>query len=78
MAARFLTREGPEIRRRVAQATGTYQYTIDRVLKDIAARCRELGLRLRAGEAETRLDFAVLLTAQAMDHVAHGRHRVAL
>jgi hypothetical protein len=77
-AARFLARVGPDLRRRVAPATGSYQYTIDRVLADITARARELGLRLRAGEAETRLELAVLLTAQAMDYVAHGRHRVAL
>jgi hypothetical protein len=77
-AAGFVTRVAPDLRARVAVATGMYQYTIDRVLKDIAQRCDELGLRLRRGEAETRVEFAVVLTAQVMDHVARGRHRVAL
>jgi hypothetical protein len=77
-ASEFITRVGPDMRRRVAGATGTYQYTIDRLLKDIQSRCRELRLRLRTSESETRVDFAVLLTAQVMEHVAHGRHRVAL
>jgi len=77
-AARFLGREGPDLRRRIARATGSYQYTIGRVLRDITARARELRLRLRAGEAETRLELAVVLTAQVMEHMAHGRHRVVL
>ncbi len=77
-AASFVARAGPDLRRRVGRTTGTYQYTIDRVLKDIVKRCRELKLRLRNPEPETRLDFAVLLTMQVMEHMARGRHRVAL
>jgi hypothetical protein len=77
-AAAFLARVGPEVRRRVARATATYQYTIDRVLADIVKRCRELDLRLQDSEEETRLDFAVMLAAHVMDHVGRGRHRIAL
>jgi hypothetical protein len=77
-AASFLVRVGPDVRRRVAEATGSYQYTIGRVLKDMVKRCRQLKLRLRRGEAETRLDFSVYLTAQVMDYLADGRHRVVL
>jgi hypothetical protein len=67
-----------DVRRRVAGWTGIYQYTIDQVLEDIIARCRELKLRLRYSEEQTRLDFTVLLTVQTMNYLHSGRHRVAL
>ena len=56
-AARFLGRIRREVRRRVAQGTGEYQYTIDQVLEDMIDRCRELGLRLAVpgGAGEARL-----------------------
>jgi hypothetical protein len=77
-AALFIARIRPEIRRRVAAATSEYQYTIDRVIRDVIRRCRELGLRLARPEADAKLDVAVLLTAQTMNYLASGRHRVAL
>jgi hypothetical protein len=77
-AAAFIRRSRPEVRRRVARWTGLYQYTIDRVLHDMIERCEELGLRLRLPEAETRAEFTALLTVQAMNYLASGRHRVAL
>ncbi len=77
-AAEFLRRAGPEIRAQVARATGTYQYTIERVLRDIRARCRALDLRLRHDAARTRTEFAVLLATHVMDHLARGRHRIPL
>ena len=64
--------------RRVARWTGEYQYTIDRVLDDMIARCRELGLRLAAPEDQAKLEFTVLLTVQTMNYLHSGRHRVAL
>jgi hypothetical protein len=77
-AAAFLSRLRPELRRRVARATGEYQYTIDRLLKSIIVRCRQLGLRLSRSEEETRLDFALKLTFYSMELLATGRHRVPL
>jgi hypothetical protein len=77
-AAAFLARFRPELRRRVARATGEYQYTIDRLLKSIIVRCRQLGLRLSRSEEETRLDFALKLTFYTMELLATGRHRVPL
>jgi hypothetical protein len=58
--------------------TNEYQYTIDVVLGDMIARCRELNLRLRDTPEQTKLDFAVLLTVQTMNYLHSGRHRVAL
>ena len=77
-AAAFLSRLRPELRRRVAHATGEYQYTIDRVLKSIIERCRKLNLRLSRSEEETRLDFALKLTFYTMELLTTGRHRVPL
>ncbi|HEY7789512.1 MAG TPA: hypothetical protein VIC33_03270 [Vicinamibacterales bacterium] len=77
-AARFLSRIRKDVRRRIAAWTGEYQYTIDQVLEDMIARCRELNLRLSRPEDLTRLDFTVLLTVQTMNYLHSGRHRVAL
>ncbi len=77
-ASRFINRVRREVRRTVTAWTGAYQYTIDRVIADMAARCDELGLHLREPEEQTRLDFLVLLTVQTMNYLHSGRHRVAL
>jgi hypothetical protein len=75
-AARFLTRIRREVRRRVAQGTGVYQYTIDQVLGDMIDRCRELGLRVAVPEDQAKLDFIIALTVQTMNYLHSGRHRV--
>jgi hypothetical protein len=77
-AASFLARHRSELRKLANRWTHEYQYTIDRVLSDMIARCRELGLHLRVSPEQTKLEFAVLLTVQTMDHLHSGRHRVAL
>ncbi|MGH9889340.1 MAG: putative zinc-binding metallopeptidase [bacterium] len=77
-AAAFVGRIRREVRRRVAHWTGTYQYTIDQVLKDIIKRCGEMDLRLVRPEDETKLEFIILLTVQTMNYLSSGRHRMAL
>lgn len=77
-ASTFLRRVRPELRRRVARATGQYQYTIDQVLRDMIERSRELKLRLDRPEAEAKLDAMVVLTVQTMNYLHAGHHRVAL
>ncbi|MCM2268834.1 MAG: putative zinc-binding metallopeptidase [Thermoanaerobaculia bacterium] len=77
-AASFLVRARREMRQLVGRWTNEYQYTIDSVLGDMIARCRELNLRLRTSPEQTRLDFAALLTVQTMNYLHSGRHRVAL
>ena len=77
-AASFVRRIRRDVRRRVAQGTGTYQYTIDQVLRDIIERCRQLGLRLAVSEEQAKLDFAILLSVHTMNYLHSGRHRVAL
>jgi hypothetical protein len=77
-AAQFLGRYRRQVRKSVAEWTGIYQYTIDRVLEDIIVRCRELKLRLATPEEEARQEFTVLLTVQVMNYLHSGRHRIAL
>jgi hypothetical protein len=77
-AAQFLGKIRREVRRVVADWTGIYQYTIDRVLEDMITRSRELKLRLAIPEEQARYEFAVLLTVQTMNYLHSGRHRVAL
>ena len=77
-ASRVIQRMRREVRRLVAEATGSYQYTIDRVIEDMIARCHELHLRLRYPLDRTRLDFTLLVTVQTMNYLHSGRHRVAL
>jgi hypothetical protein len=77
-AAQFIARIRREVRRVVASWTGIYQYTIDQVLEDMIARCRELKLRLAVPEDVGRQEFTVLLTVQAMNYLHSGGHRLFL
>jgi hypothetical protein len=77
-AAQFIARNRREVRRVVAEWTGIYQYTIDQVLEEMVARCRELKLRLAVPEDQARQEFTVLLTVQTMNHLHSGGHRLFL
>jgi hypothetical protein len=77
-AAQFLGRHRRQVRKVVADWTGIYQYTIDKVLEDIIVRCRELKLRLATPEDVALQEFTVLLTVQVMNYLHSGRHRIAL
>ena len=77
-AAAFLHRTRKDIRRRVAEWTGEYQYTIDQVLEGMIDRCQALRLRLTVSKEQAKLDFAILLTVQTMNYLQSGRHKVAL
>jgi hypothetical protein len=77
-AVQFIQRHRRAVRRMVAEWTGIYQYTIDKVLEDMIARSRELKLRMAMPEDQARQEFTVLLTVQVMNYLHSGRHRVAL
>ncbi|HKV98297.1 MAG TPA: putative zinc-binding metallopeptidase [Vicinamibacterales bacterium] len=77
-ASRFIHSVRRDVRRLVAEWTGSYQYTIDRVIEDMIARCDELHLRLMYPEDRTKLDFTMLVTVQTMNYLHSGRHRMAL
>jgi hypothetical protein len=77
-ASTFLSRIRKEARRKVAEWTGAYQYTIDQVMEGMIERCRERNLRLTGTEEHAKLDFIILLTVQTMNNMHSRRHRVAL
>jgi hypothetical protein len=77
-AASFLRRVRPSIRRMVSQWTGSYEYAVDQVFKDIIGRCRELKLRVAGRPAKVRMDAAIMLTVNAMNFVYSGRRRLDL
>ena len=77
-AAAFLSRVRVELRTTVARWTGEYAYTIDQVIQEMIARCRELDLRLGVPVEEAKRD-AMILVAVRMTHFLHeGRHRVVV
>jgi len=77
-AAQFIARIRRPVRKLVAGWTGIYQYTIDQVLEDMIARCRELKLRIAGSEDQARQEFTVLLTVQTMNYLHSGGHRLFL
>lgn len=77
-ASRFIKRIQRDVRRRVAEWAGSYQYTIDQVIVNMIRRADELDLRLKYPEEQTHLDFMLMLTVQTMNYLHSGRHRVAL
>jgi hypothetical protein len=77
-AAIFLAQKRKEMRKLVRRYTGERQYLIDRVLEDMIGRCRALDLRVTQQPEQARLEFAVLLTVQAMNYLHSGRHRLPL
>ncbi len=77
-ASRFIQSVRRDVRRLVAEWTGTYQYTIDRVIEAMIVRADALHLRLKYPEDRTKMDFTMLLTVQTMNYLHSGRHRLAL
>ncbi len=78
LASVFIRRNRRHIRLLVSRWTGTYQYTIDRVLEAMMVRAGELSLRLVLPDEESLKQFAVLVTVQTMNYLHSGKHRVAL
>jgi hypothetical protein len=77
-AAAFLSRIRTQVRRRVARYTGEKQYAIDQVIENVIRRSQDLGLRLAGPEDQAQMDFTALLTAQTVNALHSGRHRLAL
>jgi hypothetical protein len=78
LAAVFLNRLRPELRKAVAHWTGEYQYTIDQILTEMIARCRELKLRLAGSIEDAHRDTMIMVTVETMNHLHGGHHRIAL
>jgi hypothetical protein len=65
-AVSFIRHHRREVREIVSHWTGEYQLTLDAVLEDMIARCRELDLRAVGSDRKLRFDFTVLLTAKTV------------
>jgi len=73
-ASAFIRRHRAYVRQQVARWTGENQLTLDAVLDDMIARCREHNLRAVGPERKLVVDFTVLLTAKTM-HALFGPSR---
>lgn len=92
LARVFSTQAGPEspsasqvlrsVRREVCASvtarTGMHPYTVDHIMNDIIRRSRELGLRRRFSERETRRKVDALLTNQVRHALKTGYRRIPL
>jgi hypothetical protein len=65
-ASTFIRHNRASMRRLVSKWTGEHQLVLDAVLDEMIERCRELKLRASGSEAQLRLDFMLLLTAETM------------
>ena len=77
-ASSFLRRIRNELRHAVAQGTGAHHYTVDHVLKNMIARCKDLKLRVTVPESRAKEQALIMLTVQTMNVVHSGYHRVAV
>lgn len=78
LASRFIRQERKLICENVARWTGQYKYTIDQILKEVIVSCQEKKLRLTKSERETRLDLVGMLTAQTLNYINSGHHKIAM
>jgi hypothetical protein len=65
-ASSFIRSNRARIRQLVSKGTGEYQLTLDAVLDEMIARCRELKLRAVGPKQKLLMDFTVLLTAETV------------
>lgn len=77
-AAIFLRRFRRELCHAVAEGTGVYSYAVNQVLEHMAARCKELKLRVVTSEDNAKRQVLIMLTVQTMNGVHSGYHRIAL
>jgi hypothetical protein len=74
-ATTFIRQNRRRIRQVVSKWTGEYQLTLDAVLEDMIARCRELNLRAVGSERKLRLEFTVLLTGKMVHSLYSSARR---
>jgi len=72
-AAQFLHRSRARLRRMVARGTGTHEYALDILIKEMIQRCRVLGLRATAPADALLVDLAILLAARSVEYLLRAR-----
>ncbi|MHB9155674.1 MAG: putative zinc-binding metallopeptidase [Endomicrobiales bacterium] len=74
-AHRVLARHRKDIVEHVAFWTGERKYIINRLLKNLIKRCRELGLTAQGGETSPMMKLTAYLTTLIMNYVLTGRFK---
>jgi hypothetical protein len=77
-AASFMREIAREVELLVAEGTGVHRYAIDHVLELMIERAQQLKLRLGSSVERARHQVMIMLTAQTMNVVHSGYHRIAL
>lgn len=77
-ASAFIRRHRKRLRQGVAKFTGEYQLTLDSILNEMTARCRELKLRAFGSERQLLADLTVLFTAHVVHSVYNPSRRMWL
>jgi hypothetical protein len=78
LAAAFIRRHRRRLRQVVARWTGEYQLSLDAVLDDMIARCRDLKLRASGSERKLLSEFTVMFAAQVVHSVYNPSRRMWL
>jgi len=78
LASAFIQGHRTEIRRMVARWTGEYEFTLDQLLREMIARCRELKLRVAGPQRRVLLDFAGMLAVRTVHYLYSRRVSIAL
>jgi len=77
-ATSFVRRNRREVRTLVARWTGEYEFTLDQVIDEMVAHCRELNLRAVGPERTLRMHFALLLTVRTIHFLYSPRNWIPL
>ena len=65
------------MREAVSAWTGAHPYSIDKVLRDMTSRCRDLKLLRTLPEQETKTHAMLMVAVQTMNYLNEGRLRIA-
>ncbi len=74
-ADRVLSKYRKDILEHVAFWSGEHKYVIDRLLKSLARRCRELDLKAQGNEAFPIMKITAYITALIMNYIYTGRFK---
>lgn len=77
-ATKFIKTHRKDICKQVSRWTSQYQYTVNEILNDVIDFCQENKLYLKASAQKTKIDFIGMLTAQTMNYLLSGQHRIAM
>ncbi len=77
-ASSFLRRIGREIEPAIAEGTGVHAYTVAHLLDLMIERAGHLKLRRNGSQLQTKQHVMIMLTAQTVNVVHTGYHRIPL